>query len=105
MTMKGAPFALGIVVDRNDARMAAAPGRLGLDLEAFEIVVPGLGIEPVGADDLDRHPAVEHRILRQIDDAGRALAEDAQRPIAAQGFGQGVGGHAVSVLKMAGPAA
>ena len=54
-------------------------------------------VEPVGADRLDRHPALQALVERLVDDAHAALAALAEDPVLRQPSGDGVVGHAGTI--------
>ena len=61
----GLPLVHREVIDRDDVRMRAATRGASLTLEAGEIIRLVLAAQQIGADQLDRHLAVDDRIMRR----------------------------------------
>ena len=66
---------LSVVVDGDDARMVESARGAGFILEALDDVWP-LILQQILAYRLERNPALDDRILAEIDRAHAALAED-----------------------------
>ena len=77
------------VIHGDDVRVGTASGRLRLVAEAGDILGTFVAPEQVRPDQLDRHLAVDRRIMRQIDHAHRAAAEQTLDAIAADRDRQG----------------
>ena len=67
--------------DRDDPRVVEVGGRLGLDVEAFDI---GLGGELAGEDHLQRDGAVEANLPRPVDDAHAAPGDLLEQLVVAE---------------------
>ena len=88
----------GEVVDRDDVGVRAAAGRLRFVLEAGKVVAVVIAAEQIGADQLDRHVAVDHRIMRLVDHSHGAAPEHAFDAVAADRGGERVGDFSSPVV-------
>ena len=73
----GDVLVLAVLVDADDVGMVDPPGGARLVLEAADELRGEIGIDEVHPHRLDRDRALDVRIERLVDDAHRALAEDA----------------------------